>query len=296
MKTCGIYSITNIINDKKYIGKTRGKMCARWNQHIRSLNAKKHSNIHLQNAWNKYGSENFIFNTLKECKEENLGKIEGFFIEKYNTVKNGYNIEEPTVEGGKRVNILTKQKLSLYTGIKNSQFGKKRSKEQREKISHTLKGHAVSDITREKISSANKGKIRSNSTREKIVENLKKRSPVSEETKRKLSISNIGKKVSEETKNKISETFKRLEPSKGINNPMFGKVFSLDHRKKLSNAHKGKKLSIETRQKISENMKDRLCLKETREKISKSNSKVFNFMSPNNLPTEIINLKNFENF
>jgi hypothetical protein len=43
-----------------------------------------------------------------------------------------------------------------------------------------------------------------------------------------------GKKLSEETKRKMSQS------RSGVNNPMFGKTFSIEYRKKLSDAHTGK--------------------------------------------------------
>ena len=57
----GIYGIKNIINNKIYIGQTRESFIKRYWHHRCLLNNNHHDNPHLQSAWNKYGSDNFIF-------------------------------------------------------------------------------------------------------------------------------------------------------------------------------------------------------------------------------------------
>lgn len=68
MKLGGIYQIRNLINDKRYIGFTH-KFNARWTDHKKKLNQNRHGNPHLQTAWNKYGSENFVFEILEVIKK-----------------------------------------------------------------------------------------------------------------------------------------------------------------------------------------------------------------------------------
>ena len=54
----GIYSITNLTNGKRYIGKSLS-IHSRWSQHRRDLKKGIHHSGFLQNAWNKYGEDNF---------------------------------------------------------------------------------------------------------------------------------------------------------------------------------------------------------------------------------------------
>ena len=61
LKKCGIYSITNTINGKQYIGSTAKSFKARYNQHKSKLNVGKHHCKHLQSAYLKYGGQFFIF-------------------------------------------------------------------------------------------------------------------------------------------------------------------------------------------------------------------------------------------
>ena len=49
---------------KKYIGKTMVGFKVRKYRHIRELRLNTHVNNHLQNAWNKYGEENFDFSIV----------------------------------------------------------------------------------------------------------------------------------------------------------------------------------------------------------------------------------------
>ncbi len=61
-----IYKIICIVNNKCYIGQTIDYEKRR-KEHIYELNKNIHSNAHLQNAWNKYGQENFTFEIIDYC-------------------------------------------------------------------------------------------------------------------------------------------------------------------------------------------------------------------------------------
>jgi group I intron endonuclease len=60
----GIYSITNIINNKIYIGSAKS-FSNRWNKHKSDLMANRHHSNHLQNAWNMYKPNNFEFKIIE---------------------------------------------------------------------------------------------------------------------------------------------------------------------------------------------------------------------------------------
>ena len=59
-KKCGIYKITNIINNKVYVG-SAVNVTYRFKTHKRLLKQNKHFNTHLQSSYNKYGKDNFKF-------------------------------------------------------------------------------------------------------------------------------------------------------------------------------------------------------------------------------------------
>lgn len=97
-----IYCITNLKNNKKYIGSTIIKPEIRFRQHIYNST---HQNAHQYNyplyqAFRKYGLENFKFDIIyqKECGEEEIREIERDYILKYNSLSpNGYNQTLDTV-------------------------------------------------------------------------------------------------------------------------------------------------------------------------------------------------------
>lgn len=67
-KISGIYKITNKVNGKFYIGSSidiEDRCENHYYSHRKMLNRGEHYNNHLQNAWNKYGEENFIFEVIE---------------------------------------------------------------------------------------------------------------------------------------------------------------------------------------------------------------------------------------
>lgn len=88
---CGIYCIENVINNKKYIGQSKNIRRRFW-VHIHTLRKNEHCNKHLQMAWNLYGCEAFNFYIIEECLQKDLDDREKYYIMKYNTLRNGYNL------------------------------------------------------------------------------------------------------------------------------------------------------------------------------------------------------------
>ena len=75
----GIYKIINIINEKTYVGSTISKFNRRWNCHKCQLRNHNHGNKYLQNAWNKYGEDKFIFEIIEEIEGYKRGYFSGIF-------------------------------------------------------------------------------------------------------------------------------------------------------------------------------------------------------------------------
>lgn len=91
-KVCGVYKITNTVNNKFYIGSSKD-IENRWKQHIDALVKKEHGNTHLQNAWNKYGSQNFKFEIIEECDPSVQFEREQFYLNELKPFdESGYNI------------------------------------------------------------------------------------------------------------------------------------------------------------------------------------------------------------
>lgn len=96
METRYIYKIQNNINNKVYIGQTIN-FKRRIKRHFCELRNNKHHNYKLQSDFNIYGEKNFIFKIVFEeenCSQERIDKMEIEYIKKYNSFKNGYNLNE----------------------------------------------------------------------------------------------------------------------------------------------------------------------------------------------------------
>lgn len=87
----GIYKITNQINGHSYIGLST-HIEDRWDYHKNPYNWEREKDKSLYQAINKYGIENFSFEILEECSLEELSEKEKFYVAKYNTFYNGYNM------------------------------------------------------------------------------------------------------------------------------------------------------------------------------------------------------------
>lgn len=160
-----VYQIRNLTNDKVYVGSTLN-YTRRRNNHKMRLRLNKHHSQHLQNAWNRYGQENFVFEILEEIKEQNelLAAEEKWFkrtkcIER----KFGYNVckkpggsygVEPWNKG--RVGVFsgeTKEKQSKSKlGENNPFYGKKHTPETKKRISKSHKGVKFSEEHKKNIS------------------------------------------------------------------------------------------------------------------------------------------------
>lgn len=86
----GIYRITNKINGHSYIGQSI-HIEHRWLEHKSKYNWERESKKPLYLAFQNYGLENFDFEVLEECEDKDLSSKEKYWIEYYNTYKNGYN-------------------------------------------------------------------------------------------------------------------------------------------------------------------------------------------------------------
>ena len=86
-----IYKITNIQNNKVYIGQTIRPIQQRFNRHINdALN--NILDIHFARAVRKYGKENFVVEEIDKAQtQDELNKKEQYWINYYNSVEEGYN-------------------------------------------------------------------------------------------------------------------------------------------------------------------------------------------------------------
>jgi len=178
-----IYLTTNLINNKKYVGKHKSEVFTE---------SYKGSGTYLNNAIAKYGWDNFKVELIKECySEEDLNNSEIEEIAKRDAVNSSdyYNL---TLGGFGGFDFINQNRDKFYTGrnmhgINNPNYnhrGYKLSEETRNKMSlvrkgvspskesiikrsESLKGHKTTEETKHKISESHKNKIWINKDNEK---------------------------------------------------------------------------------------------------------------------------------
>lgn len=128
MKNCGIYKIVNLVDGKLYIGSSVS-ITERLMQHKYRLRGKRHDNAYLQNAFNKYGENMFIFSEIEKCTTENLIERENYYITKFgsNELKNGYNLALVNEFRRNTFNEVVKEKQSVLNLKKYGNFTKFKS-------------------------------------------------------------------------------------------------------------------------------------------------------------------------
>lgn len=139
-KEIGIYKIVNLANGKVYIGQTGQNFQRRYWHHQWKLRNNSHDNKYLQNAWNKYGEDNFSFEVVEITTKDSLDEREKFWIEHYRNTVGCYSIQD-----GGQPHDLTRYitpEMRKLVGEKNRQrlLGSKASEETRKKMAKTRKG------------------------------------------------------------------------------------------------------------------------------------------------------------
>lgn len=117
----GIYKITNLINNKCYVGMSVD-VYNRWKEHLRHCKYMvRASNKPLYLAFKKYGVENFKFEILEECKISELNEREIFYIDKFKSNDNryGYNLTDggdcgPSLKGSKNPNSVCSEDSIIF--------------------------------------------------------------------------------------------------------------------------------------------------------------------------------------
>lgn len=111
-KMIGIYKITNLINNKCYIGQSVN-IKERWKNHRTASHNPNDEGYDypLYRAIRKYGLENFSFEVLEECKTEELNNKEKYYIDFYNSYKDGYN-QTPGGQSNLFFSKLSKEQVS----------------------------------------------------------------------------------------------------------------------------------------------------------------------------------------
>ena len=87
----GVYTITNIINGRKYVGET-SNFTNRKRNHLSNLRNNKHNNYQLQDDFNVFGESAFYFDFIQEVSGTKRDRLDAEFALE-SSLKNTYNID-----------------------------------------------------------------------------------------------------------------------------------------------------------------------------------------------------------
>lgn len=122
-----VYKAVNKINGKIYVGQTQHSLEARKQQHFKK--AREGYKTHFYSAIRKYGEDAFEFSVICTAETKaDLNLLETYYIQKYNSIQNGYNM----VDGGDN-NIMS------VDAVYQKHKAKMQSEETRQKLSKTMK-------------------------------------------------------------------------------------------------------------------------------------------------------------
>lgn len=179
-----IYKHTCLISGKAYIGQTTKSCEERWREH---LYEKRKGKTKFSKALLKYNEKYWKHEVLAYAKDkEDLDCMEDYFIKKFDTINNGYNLKY----GGSYGKHSTESKIKMSE--KRKGIGRPHTEQSKQRISAALKGKSFSDFHKKNISEAKRGKTwtekQKEAYRDKFTGN---KNP------------NFGKKTSQETINEM---------------------------------------------------------------------------------------------
>ena len=122
-----IYKITNIQNQKVYIGQTIRPIDQRFKRH---LNDALHNilDTHLARAIRKYGKDSFTIQVIDSAtSQDELNQKEQYWIRYYNSVKEGYNETDAISKcGGNTYQSKTEEEMEVIKDkIRQTKIGNK---------------------------------------------------------------------------------------------------------------------------------------------------------------------------
>jgi len=140
----GIYFIKNRSNSRIYIGSSKN-ISSRFAHHRFHFRRFIHTNIDLQQDWNSFGEDNFVFGVFEECHKNSLLDREDFWKSKY-TFEDRYDNElvagRPNL--GRKFSQKSRKRMSesqkrYAQNVKvHHNANKSKSKQHKEKIANTL--------------------------------------------------------------------------------------------------------------------------------------------------------------
>lgn len=255
-----IYKITNLINNKIYVGYTKNELIIRFKQHCKSKDSLIGRAIH------KYGKENFIIDLVEESDDFNYIKNirENYWIKyfKAQDMNIGYNISNGG-DGGDNITFNPRrEQIRKNRSIEMKEYFRNHPEAIQKRLLKVI-GQKRSDETKNKMSAAQKGIKKSEEHRKHLSEASKER------LKNKENHPLYGKHHSQESREKMSKSWdynkhqteqsrlKRSLKMKGRKRGPFSKEHLLHLRHPKS--EEGRKRIAESNAKNREKMKELTC-------------------------------------
>lgn len=209
LQKCGVYTITNKITGKMYLGSTTVSFGRRWRTHLLQLTNNKHHSIKLQRSFNKHGIANFLFEILDVTTKENASDIEYYWLNLLDTVIFGYNMSYSTKGGclGCKITDLHKSKISNANKGNQNFKGSKHQEDSINQIKESLKVFYLKDTPDVNL-------IRENSRNRRILIN-------------KTVLQQINKKPILQLDPLTSEVIKEWDSAKDVENDLGVKATSI---------------------------------------------------------------------
>jgi len=213
-----IYSITNKINGKKYVGKTTKDVNKYWDAKYRNksvLNTQPKRAI--KRAFKKYGINSFLFEVIDTASSlKQLNEKEKLWIQKCNSFgRNGYNMTlggdgGDTLSTHPQKDDIYKRSSATFRKLKRGWTEKHVPEYVKRKISKTLTGRKLPENVRHNISESLKGRVFSSETIEKLrIINTGEGNPMFGKIPWNSGLNKETSVIIKETSKKLSDIFKK---------------------------------------------------------------------------------------
>lgn len=159
----GIYKIINVVNNKFYVG-SAVNLSRRRARHFSELRSGRHSNGRLQNSWNKYGEQAFVFVVVEELlPDADVLAAENVWLKEHVGKEYCYNIGvdataphlgmsgELSPTWGRKHTEEAKAKIAAASAARVQTEGEKAKRRK------SMRGHHVAAATKAKISATLSG-------------------------------------------------------------------------------------------------------------------------------------------
>lgn len=148
LNTSGIYTITNQVNGKQYVGRANN-FAKRFDSHKAALRRGDHHSIRLQRAYAKYGEDAFYFSILLTCDKADVKFFERRALDILKPYEVGYNCSEG-VSSYMRKNNTKEHNAKISAAHKGKKYSKARCAQQSKTLQalnrgkkYTLKGKTL---------------------------------------------------------------------------------------------------------------------------------------------------------